>query len=197
MNKTDLTVRETHFEFGKNWQAFLSGVTEAHIEEAVRGMQRLFPCGELQGKRFLDIGSGSGLHMLAALRLGVVQATGMDIDENSVMASRQCLARYAAGGDWSVHQASVFDLEPEMQGQYDVVYSWGVLHHTGAMWPAVAKAAALVADGGMLAVALYGKTPFCGLWRIEKRLYSHIRHLHNIQFVGCTRALRSPVELRA
>lgn len=66
----------------------------------------------------------------------------------------------------------MFDLDPSNLGTFDVVYSWGVLHHTGAMYKAIAKASAVVSPQGILALGLYGKTPFCGLWRIEKRIYS-------------------------
>jgi 2-polyprenyl-6-hydroxyphenyl methylase/3-demethylubiquinone-9 3-methyltransferase len=66
----------------------------------------------------------------------------------------------------------VYDLDPAKVGTFDIVYSWGVLHHTGAMYKAIEKASAMVKPEGMLTLALYGKTPFCGLWRIEKRIYS-------------------------
>ncbi|MDN5836728.1 MAG: class I SAM-dependent methyltransferase [Nitrosospira sp.] len=169
----DLTQREAHFEFGKNWLSFLDRVDDSRIEDAIGAMQkRLFPNGELQGKHFLDIGCGSGLSMLAALNLGAARVTGVDIDEYSVEATRQCLGRYAAKAAWDARQASVFDLDPDKMGRFDVVHSWGVLHHTGDMWTAVDKAAALVADDGLLALALYARTPFCGIWHAEKRFYS-------------------------
>ncbi|MCA3275110.1 MAG: class I SAM-dependent methyltransferase [Methylobacterium sp.] len=117
----------------------------------------------------LDIGCGSGLHSLAALRLGAARVHAIDLDRLSVETTRDLLGRYAAGEAWTVEELSVFD----MAGlpQYDIVYSWGVLHHTGAMRRAIGEAAARVAPGGLLCLALYRRTPFCGLWRIEKRLY--------------------------
>jgi 2-polyprenyl-6-hydroxyphenyl methylase/3-demethylubiquinone-9 3-methyltransferase len=66
----------------------------------------------------------------------------------------------------------VFDLDPREVGTFDIVYSWGVLHHTGAMYKAIGRASTVVKPQGILALALYGKTMFCGLWRIEKRIYS-------------------------
>jgi len=57
-------------------------------------------------------------------------------------------------------------------GKFEVVYSWGVLHHTGAMWQALEQAAIPVADGGRLFLAIYndqeGKS---NRWRMVKRLY--------------------------
>jgi 2-polyprenyl-6-hydroxyphenyl methylase/3-demethylubiquinone-9 3-methyltransferase len=168
----DLKNRDTHFEFGENWRSFVSTVNDARIQEAVNGMAKLFPSGELEGKRFLDIGCGSGIHMLAALRLGVKEAVGFDVDENSVTAARVLLTRYAPDMKWRVEHRSVFDLDPAQVGQFEVVYSWGVLHHTGDMWTAVAKAMNLVEPGGLFALALYYKTRLCGLWNVEKRVYS-------------------------
>jgi len=172
MTKPELTARESHFEFGENWLSFLDVVTEERIAAAVRGLEQLFPDGELQGKRFLDIGCGSGLSMLAALRLGASEVVGVDIDESSVEASRQCLNKFAQGKKWGVSRSSVFDLDPAESGRFDVVHSWGVLHHTGDMWKALGKAVDMMEDHGLLAIALYKKTLFCGLWRLEKRIYS-------------------------
>ena len=82
------------------------------------------------------------------------------------------LSTHASGRTWSVNVRSVFDLDPNKYGVYDVVYSWGVLHHTGDMWIAIRKASAMVAPGGYLALALYRRTPLCGFWRTEKKIYA-------------------------
>jgi 2-polyprenyl-6-hydroxyphenyl methylase/3-demethylubiquinone-9 3-methyltransferase len=168
MNMTNLTARETHFDFGKNWEQFATGLTNESVEQAVEGLRKL--CPDLVGRSFLDIGSGSGLSAVAALELGASRVVALDIDQNSVSTSRAVLSRFAPHGPWEVAQRSVFDLKPS-DGQFDVVHSWGVLHHTGAMWKAIEKAAAMVAPSGELVLAIYAKTPMCRFWKVEKAVY--------------------------
>jgi 2-polyprenyl-6-hydroxyphenyl methylase/3-demethylubiquinone-9 3-methyltransferase len=162
----------SHFAFGENWQSFVATVTEESLAEARRGLARLFSPREIAGKSFLDIGCGSGLSMLAAVQLGAGRVEGVDIDPNSVAAAHALLSRHAPGRNWSVRVASLFDLLPDPDGGFDIVYSWGVLHHTGDLQAAVRRAAALAAPGGKLAIALYSKTPLCAFWKREKRVYS-------------------------
>jgi 2-polyprenyl-6-hydroxyphenyl methylase/3-demethylubiquinone-9 3-methyltransferase len=170
--RKDLRQVEAHFAFGENWQSFASTVSAAHIAAAEEGLARLFPNGELTGASFFDIGCGSGLSMLAAKALGAAAVGGIDIDPQSVRASQTVLSKHLPGGGWATRVGSVFDLDPGQDGPHDIVHSWGVLHHTGDMWAGVGKAAALVAPGGHFALALYRRTPLCGLWALEKRLYA-------------------------
>jgi predicted RNA methylase len=164
---------ESHFSFGENWAQYAEKIDERRIEEAEKSLIRLVGRESIQGRTFLDIGCGSGLFSLAALRLGCQRLLAVDLDPNSVQTTRKTLERYApAGANWDCRRISVFDLDPAKVGTFDIVYSWGVLHHTGAMYKAIEKASAMVKPEGMLTLALYGKTPFCGLWRIEKRIYS-------------------------
>lgn len=167
----DLTAPETHFAFGRNWASYAKLVTEAQIEEAVKGLQRLVG-GGLDGKRFLDIGCGSGLHSLAALRLGAAEVVAVDVDPESVSTTESILRSQAPGRPWRAIEGSVFGLDRAALGTFDVVYSWGVLHHTGDMIRALRNAAALVRPGGMFIFALYRRTKLCWFWKREKRWYS-------------------------
>ena len=161
----------THFAFGKNWASYAQLVTEARVQAAVDSLRKLIG-GSLEGKSLLDIGCGSGLHALAALRLGASEVVAIDIDSDSVATALQLLQSNAPRQGWSVRSGSVFDLEKNPPGVFDVVYSWGVLHHTGAMYRALRAAAALVAPGGQFIFALYRWTPLCWLWKSEKRWYA-------------------------
>lgn len=167
----ELLEQASHFAFGKNWASYAKLVSTAQIEEAVKGLRRLLE-GELHGKRFLDIGCGSGLHSLAALRLGAAEVVALDIDPDSVATAQHLLEEHAPQQRWSVREASIFELDAEALGRFDVVYSWGVLHHTGDMFRAIRNAARLVAPGGEFVFALYRRTQLCWFWKLEKRWYA-------------------------
>lgn len=163
---------DAHFGFGENWLDYLAQVDEAAIAEAERGLTRLVPSRMLDGARFLDIGCGSGLHSLAAIRLGAAELVAMDIDPNSVRATEALIAAHAPSASASIRELSIFDADPSDLGTFDIVYSWGVLHHTGAMWEAVERATRFVRPDGVLVIALYERRPSCAFWSIEKRFYS-------------------------
>lgn len=172
MSNPDLLSADSHFAFGKNWIDYAQKIDKARIAQAAADLQRLSGRERLDGLSFLDIGCGSGLHSLAAIRLGAKRVVGVDIDVDSITASRSTLQRFAPGAMAHFEQVSVFEMTFERYGGYDLVYSWGVLHHTGDMYRALKTAAALVHPGGTLMVALYRKTLFCRVWRMVKRWYS-------------------------
>ena len=172
MTKSGLLNQDAHFAFGKNWQDFAKKIDETRIEQAVSDLRRLSGCSRLDGLHFLDIGCGAGLHALAAHRLGAAEVAGVDIDPDSVAASLSVFARFAPAANARFETISVFDMTPDRFGSFDIVYSWGVLHHTGDMDAAMHKAADLVVPNGMLLIALYRKTRLCGMWRGIKRWYS-------------------------
>lgn len=167
--QVDLTDRAHHFDFGRNWAEFSQLIDRDKLKLAIESIHRLVP--DIADKSFLDIGSGSGLFSVAALHLGASRVHAIDIDEHSVETTRRVLTEFAGEHGWTAEQDSVFDLSSEKIGQFDVVYSWGVLHHTGDMWRAIDCAARLVAPSGTFAFALYESTPLCGAWRVEKRFY--------------------------
>jgi len=162
----------THFEFGRNWTEYAALIDESRVLQAVRGLERLAERPAIAGKTFLDIGCGSGVHSVAALRVGASRVLAVDLDPQSVSAARAVLTRFARQGPWEVREQSVFTLDPAEQGVFDVVYAWGSLHHTGALEEAWRRAARMVAPGGILIVGVYRKTRLCGLWKIEKWIYS-------------------------
>ena len=173
----NLTDVSTHYEFGANWKDYSEKIDLDVIQHAESGLLKLISKEGLAGKSFLDIGSGSGLHSLAALRLGAASIIAVDIDPNSVEATRTTLERNWTGKNAEVRLVSVLAPEARDLGQFDVVYSWGGLHHTGAMWEAIEKAASHVKPGGQFILAVYKKTPLCCAWAVEKKIFTKARGL--------------------
>ena len=162
------------FAFGKNWLRFLDVLDETRIDAAVASVRKLTGLDTLAGKRLLDIGSGSGLFSLAAMRLGADAVLSFDYDPESVRCGLELKARFFPGNDrWRIVEGSVLD-EPFLGtlGTFDIVYAWGVLHHTGDMYRAFANTAALVAPAGLLAIAIYNDQGWKSrAWRAVKAAY--------------------------
>lgn len=164
------------FEFGRNWQRFLNVLDDRRIEMATQALSRMLGMPSLAGKTFLDIGSGSGLSSLAAYRLGA-KVVSFDYDPHSVACTNELRRRYGRGdAAWQVQEGSVLDPQYlRTLGRFDIVYSWGVLHHTGQMWQAIDNATIPVADGGTLFIAIYNdQGAQSRRWHAIKRTYNRL-----------------------
>ncbi len=166
--------RGKRFEFGKNWQRFLSLLDEERIVEAEKSLKEMLEIEDLKEKSFLDIGSGSGLFSLAAKRLGA-KVYSFDYDELSVACTMELKRRYFPNdGNWTIEQGDVLDLNYlKSLGQFSLVYSWGVLHHTGAMWQALENVEPLLEEGGKLYISIYNNQGGASLfWTSLKKFYN-------------------------
>lgn len=171
--------KDDTFSFGQNWSEFLDKITDEKIEMAKKSITDFLGVENLKGKTFIDVGTGSGLFSLSAILLGAEKVVSVDADEYSVECAKVLRKKYNISEDkWNTHIASALDTEKmKTFGTYDVVYSWGVLHHTGDMNKALENVTHLVNDDGMLYIAIYNN--FQGFpikspqWRVIKKFYSN------------------------
>ena len=168
--------RGQRFEFGKNWKSFSETIDEDRVEISKSAIQVLLGADRLDGLTFLDVGSGSGLSSLAAHRLGAT-VVSFDYDPDSVACTRALRDQEGVSdGEWRIVAGSALDADfLNSLGSFDVVYSWGVLHHTGDMWRAIELSAALVSPGGQYALALYNDQGIRSrVWTAVKRGYQRM-----------------------
>lgn len=168
--------KKRHFSFGENWKQFLIKMDKERIKQARKSLTDFL--GKLKGKSFVDIGCGSGLFSLAAYLEGA-QVTSIDVDEHSLECAKTLKKANYKAGKWDILKKSALDPQLSKLGKFDIVYSWGVLHHTGNMHKALSNAAKLVKDNGLLYIAIYNNNTAhvlegtSGLWLKIKRIYNH------------------------
>lgn len=161
------------FNFGKNWEAYVARyLDEERIDFAKKSLLEYLKPEDLKDKTFLDIGCGSGLFSYAACLLGA-RVTSFDVNSYSVKCAEKLKNRDSKQfRDWKIFEGSILDegLAEKLE-KFDVVYSWGVLHHTGSMWRAIENAARFVKPGGFFFIAIYNKHESSAFWLKEKKLY--------------------------
>lgn len=169
------------FDFGKNWLEYSKhALTPQRVKEARAGFAKTMAGIPINGASFLDIGFGQGLGILNAAQAGA-SPVGLDINPTCRAALKQSAAHYPGVAIDAIpirigsilDSSVVADLAALRRGEgYDIVHSWGVLHHTGDMRTALANAASLVRPGGHLVVALYNKHWTSPAWTVIKRAYN-------------------------
>ncbi|MEU6221633.1 class I SAM-dependent methyltransferase [Streptomyces sp. NPDC047022] len=161
------------FAFGRNWLRFGTLIDEERIADARTSLEAALGTSDLTGRSFLDVGCGSGLFSLAALRMGA-RVRSFDYDPDSVRAAGRVRREFAPDSDWSIQRASILDAAFVARlERADIVYSWGVLHHTGDLWAAVEATCGLVAPGGTLYVSIYNDQGLeSRMWTAVKRRYN-------------------------
>jgi 2-polyprenyl-6-hydroxyphenyl methylase/3-demethylubiquinone-9 3-methyltransferase len=156
MEETEIT-----FSFGRNWKDYLKTAGKEEVERAKADIDEWLGANYVSGRTVLDIGSGSGIHSLAFHLLGAKMVCSFDYDAHSVEATKLLWEKEGKPENWVVSHGSIVDENciTSLGKGFDIVYAWGVLHHTGAMWEAIDNSISLVKPGGTLWISLYAKGP--------------------------------------
>ena len=176
------------FRFGNNWKDFVdNNLNEESVKHAISCTKNILDESkiDLKDKTVIDIGCGSGLFSLVALELGAKFVTSFDFDPDSVICTKNLLkSRNFDEKNYKCIEGNILDVDfINNLGKYDLVYSWGVLHHTGELYQALKNATLLVENDGLIFISLYQKTIFDPLWKVEKKFFSSSSK--NIQLVIC------------
>jgi ubiquinone/menaquinone biosynthesis C-methylase UbiE len=138
------------------------------MEPFIRTYAR-FP--EWKHQRVLEVGCGVGTDLLQFARAGA-SVHGVDLSRRSVDLARRRLELYGYKGD--VREADAEAL-PFGDGTFDLVYSWGVIHHTPEPPQAVREIYRVLKPGGRICVMIYHKYSLltaqaylaCGMLRLQ------------------------------
>jgi SAM-dependent methyltransferase len=172
------------FDFGHNWAEFSDNAATCERAAQARA-QFVSLVGDigLNGRSFLDIGFGQGFSLLSARALGA-RVVGCDINPKCGEVIDRIRVLFPDVGTAAIplRVGSILDDAvvaalrdtPECGGAgFDVVHSWGVLHHTGDMKRALATAGSLVRPGGHFVVAIYNRHWSSLPWLAIKALHFH------------------------
>jgi 2-polyprenyl-6-hydroxyphenyl methylase/3-demethylubiquinone-9 3-methyltransferase len=181
------------FAFGENWRRFLAIVDDERIERARTSLESML--GSIKGQSFVDVGCGSGLFSLAAAQLGA-RVVSFDFDPQSVACTMELRRRFIPHADWRIEIGSALDREYLSRlGKFDIVYSWGVLHHTGNMWGAIEMVSTMVDTDGRFFLAIYNdEGARSHKWRRIKKVYNSLPRALRPIYVA---AIAGPYEARA
>jgi SAM-dependent methyltransferase len=184
------------FAFGENWSSFASNLEPERVDAARESLAEMLCLDSLTGLRFLDVGCGSGIFSLAAHQMGAAQVLSFDYDPESVRTAARVRDEAVGSAEaWRIERGDVLDSEwMGTLGSWDVVYAWGVLHHTGDLWAALAQACDRVAPGGRFFVAIYNDQGLATrIWSVIKRTYFRVPAPLRPLYVVLASA---PIELR-
>lgn len=182
------------FRFHDNWREFVEKYfSEERVTEAKHSLTEFYGVDDFRRRSFLDIGCGSGLFSFAAYELGAEEIISFDVNPGVAEATREVRAHAGNPDRWTVKTGDILDEAfVEELGAFDLVYSWGVLHHTGAMFDAIENSLDCVAPGGRYYLAVANDGSKAGLssakWATVKRVYNSsptpIKRLLEAGYIG-------------
>jgi 2-polyprenyl-6-hydroxyphenyl methylase/3-demethylubiquinone-9 3-methyltransferase len=181
------------FSFGENWSEYSAFLDEGRVIEAEKSLQQLLQRERLDDLSFLDIGAGSGLFSIAAARLGAKRVVAIDKEDDCLLSARRNIERFLPPPLWNTVEVEHGDIlcpQTCRFGKFNIVYAWGSLHHTGAMWRAIENAVTFCSPGSHFVLALYNHTLLSPVWLQIKQFYNRAPVLIQLAMVSTLWTIR-------
>ena len=166
-----------YFDFGENWSNYLHDVDDDRVSLAMKNINDALGDNFIRDKSFLDIGCGSGIHSLAALKLNAKYVKSFDINKKNIINTKKIISKFWEKNNYDVEVMNILEAN-DYSIKYDIVYSWGVLHHTGEMNIAIKNSINYCKKNSILFIALYEKTIYCKMWRMIKKFYNNTNRIN-------------------
>ncbi len=114
---------------------------------------------ESRGQQLLEIGVGLGADHQQFAQAGA-DLYGIDLTERAIEHTRSRLAAFGLSSKLAVGDAEALAFP---DASFDVVYSWGVLHHSPDTPKAIAEVLRVLKPGGAARVMIYHKLSLVGI----------------------------------
>ena len=150
-------INDTRDSFNFQWGDIKEGTALLSDPDFVKNAAGLveeytgLPRDWFKGKRVLDAGCGNGRWSATFCALGA-EVTSFDISDHGVAETREA----CTGGTVTVLKHNVLEPLP-FDDTFDLVWSYGVLHHTGDTWTGFQNLLPAVAGDGYFFLMLYGE----------------------------------------
>ena len=135
------------------------------LQGVIQHLTELFPEG-VKGKKVLDAGSGSGMVSIAFAVMGA-SVTGVDITSKCIENGRKRAKAFGVECRFVQSDLTMLDLHED----FDIIYSWGVLHHTADAKASFFRLVEHLRPGGEIIIAVYLRTAFSSFWNFSRVFY--------------------------
>ena len=170
MNSEKQAVYDFWDQFSCGEELYLTGTEQKGYDNQARSRYELegdmiFPLArfsESKGLKVLEVGVGLGADHQQFAEAGA-ELYGIDLTEKAVEHTRKRLAYLGLESNLSVWDAEELDFPDET---FDLVYSWGVLHHSPNTHKAISEVYRVLRGGGGARIMIYHKWSMIGymLW---------------------------------
>jgi SAM-dependent methyltransferase len=175
-----LLQRQTLASFDAQWAQLPEGdalLSEPwfrdHVDSIVAGELLCVSKDWFPGREVLDAGCGSGRWTIGLLRLGA-RVTAVDASPHALERLVEAVGALCSDEEQArleTQEVNLLELPDDVcSRRFDLVFSFGVLHHTGDTWGALRNVASLVGPAGMLFLYLYGKGSLSRATRLSLEL---------------------------